>query len=124
MSAPSVWKMRLTFAFCSAKPNWIPRNPKHMFQICQNDSCGLLAMRTLLPVCVVRIVTGLPAAVLAARRQAEAAHGPAETTLHALFSGLSCRRQALDPSRPTRFMHTYSYAHTSLDRLRGTAAVE
>ena len=30
IDAPSVWKMRLTFAFCSAKPNWIPRNPKHM----------------------------------------------------------------------------------------------
>src|SRR6185295_17408274 len=42
--APSVWKMRLTLAFCSAKPNWIPRNPKHMFQICQNDTCGLEVM--------------------------------------------------------------------------------
>ena len=41
MLAPSVWKMRLTLAFCSAKPNWMPRKPKHMFQICQNDSCGL-----------------------------------------------------------------------------------
>src|SRR5690348_16985333 len=39
--APRVWKIRLTLAFCSAKPNWIPRNPKHMFQICQNDSAGL-----------------------------------------------------------------------------------
>jgi hypothetical protein len=39
--APSVWKMRLTFAFCSANPNWMPRNPKHMFQICQNDRVGL-----------------------------------------------------------------------------------
>ena len=27
--------MRLTLAFCSAKPNWMPRKPKHMFQICQ-----------------------------------------------------------------------------------------
>ena len=42
MLAPSVWKMRLTFAFCSAKPNWMPRKPKHMFQICQNDSVGLV----------------------------------------------------------------------------------
>ena len=33
--------MRLTFAFCRAKPNWIPRKPKHMFQICQNVSVGL-----------------------------------------------------------------------------------
>ena len=36
--------MRLTFAFCNANPNWMPRNPKHMFQICQNDNCGLLAI--------------------------------------------------------------------------------
>ena len=35
MLAPSVWKMRLTLAFCSANPNWMPK-PKHMFQICQN----------------------------------------------------------------------------------------
>ena len=41
-SAPRVWKIRLTFAFCSAKPNWMPRKPKHMFQICQNDSAGLV----------------------------------------------------------------------------------
>ena len=40
IEAPSDWKMRLTFAFCSAKPNWIPRNPKHMFQICQKLSAG------------------------------------------------------------------------------------
>ena len=38
--APSVSKMRLTFEFCSANPNWIPRNPKLMFQICQNESVG------------------------------------------------------------------------------------
>ena len=42
-SAPSVWKIRLTLAFCSPKANWIPRNPKHMFQICQNDTCGRAA---------------------------------------------------------------------------------
>jgi hypothetical protein len=41
IDAPSVWKMRLTFAFCRAKPNWMPRKPKHMFQICQNVSVGL-----------------------------------------------------------------------------------
>ncbi len=35
IDAPSDWKIRLTFAFCSAKPTWIPRNPKLMFQICQ-----------------------------------------------------------------------------------------
>ena len=34
--APSVSKIRLTFAFCSAKPNWMPRKPKLMFQISQN----------------------------------------------------------------------------------------
>ena len=40
MLAPSVWKMRLTLAFCSPKANCRPRKPKHMFQICQNDSNG------------------------------------------------------------------------------------
>src|SRR5690606_24857152 len=45
ISAPSVWKMRLTLAFCRANPNWMPRKPKHMFQICQNDSCGLRSIR-------------------------------------------------------------------------------
>src|ERR1700722_20027477 len=38
--APRVWKIRLTFAFCRAKPNCKPRKPKHMFHICQNDSSG------------------------------------------------------------------------------------
>ena len=45
MSAPSVWKMRLTLAFCSAKPNWMPRKPKHMFQICQKLRAGFCVMR-------------------------------------------------------------------------------
>ena len=27
-----------------AKPNWMPRKPKHMFQICQNDSVGLVVI--------------------------------------------------------------------------------
>src|SRR5690348_2272223 len=26
---------------CSAQPNWMPKNPKLMFQICQKVSCGL-----------------------------------------------------------------------------------
>jgi len=39
--APSVSKIRLTFAFCSAKPIWMPRKPKLMFQISQNVSRGL-----------------------------------------------------------------------------------
>src|SRR5438445_2567273 len=43
--APSVWKMRLTFEFCRAKPNWMPRNPKHMFQICQKLRVGLVVMK-------------------------------------------------------------------------------
>ena len=38
--APRVSNIRLTLEFCSAKPNWIPRKPKLMFQICQNDSVG------------------------------------------------------------------------------------
>src|SRR5688500_5952621 len=41
-SAPSVEKMRLVLAFCSAKPNWIPKKPKLMFHSCQNDRRGLL----------------------------------------------------------------------------------
>src|SRR6188768_1791084 len=43
IEAPSVWKMRLMFEFCSWKANWIPRNPKHMFQICQKETCGFAA---------------------------------------------------------------------------------
>jgi hypothetical protein len=39
--APRVSKIRLTLAFCSAKPNWIPRNPKLMFQISQKLRRGL-----------------------------------------------------------------------------------
>src|SRR5579864_8303395 len=39
--------MRLTLAFCSAKPNCRPRKPKHMFQICQKVrtgfGCGICA---------------------------------------------------------------------------------
>src|SRR5690349_18470506 len=38
--APRLWKIQLTLAFCSAKPNCSPRNPKHMFQICQKDNSG------------------------------------------------------------------------------------
>ena len=38
--APSVSKMRLALAFYSPNANWMPRNPKHMFQICQNDRVG------------------------------------------------------------------------------------
>ena len=29
--APSDWKIRLMFAFCSANPIWIPKKPKLMF---------------------------------------------------------------------------------------------
>src|SRR3954451_10562916 len=39
--APRDWKMRLTLAFCRPKANCRPRKPKHMFQICQNDTNGL-----------------------------------------------------------------------------------
>ena len=28
--------MALMFAICSAQPNWMPRNPKLMFQIVRN----------------------------------------------------------------------------------------
>src|SRR5690348_1600917 len=44
--APSVSKIRLTFAFWSAKPNWMPRNPKLMFQICQYERVGLVVIWT------------------------------------------------------------------------------
>src|SRR5690349_14946844 len=33
--------MALTLAICSAQPNWMPRKPKHMFQICQKLRCDL-----------------------------------------------------------------------------------
>src|SRR5215204_5172360 len=29
------------FPICRPQPNWIPRNPKLIFQICQNESVGL-----------------------------------------------------------------------------------
>ena len=32
--------MALMFAICSPQPNWMPRNPNDMFQICQNESRG------------------------------------------------------------------------------------
>ena len=40
MLAPSVWKIRLTLPFCRSNPIWIPRNPKHMFQIWPKLSLG------------------------------------------------------------------------------------
>src|SRR5213080_4528198 len=33
--------MALTLAICSAQPNWMPRKPKLMFQICQKLRCDL-----------------------------------------------------------------------------------
>ena len=38
--APRVSKIRLTFAFWRPKPIWMPRKPKLMFQISQNESFG------------------------------------------------------------------------------------
>jgi hypothetical protein len=38
--APRVSNILLTLEFWSAKPNWIPRKPKLMFQICQNVRVG------------------------------------------------------------------------------------
>src|SRR3546814_8777013 len=46
--------MRLTLAFCRANPNWIPRKPKHMFHICQNDSVGLLFIAPSQEYCALR----------------------------------------------------------------------
>jgi hypothetical protein len=37
---------------CSAKPNWMPRKPNDMFQICQNESAGLEAV----PVACMRVL--------------------------------------------------------------------
>src|SRR5690348_6745331 len=42
--APSVSKIRLTFAFWRANPNWMPRNPKLMFQICQYERVGFVVI--------------------------------------------------------------------------------
>src|ERR1039457_2123399 len=33
--------MALMFAICNPQPNWMPRKPKLMFQICQNVRGGL-----------------------------------------------------------------------------------
>ena len=41
IEAPSVWKIRLTFAFCRAKAIWMPKKPNEMLKICQNESRGL-----------------------------------------------------------------------------------
>lgn len=38
----SVLKMWLVLVFCSVKLNWMLRKLKYMFQICQNDSVGLV----------------------------------------------------------------------------------
>src|ERR1700754_4929395 len=40
-SAPNERRMRLVFAFCSAKPNCIPMKPKLMVMICPSVSGGL-----------------------------------------------------------------------------------
>src|ERR1035437_5603307 len=32
--------MALMLAICRPQPNWMPKNPKLMFQICQNLSCS------------------------------------------------------------------------------------
>ena len=41
--------MVLMLAICSPQPNWMPKNPKLMFQISQNDSRGLVWVSTGLP---------------------------------------------------------------------------
>jgi len=33
ISSPNDWKMRLMFAFCSAKPIWMPKKPKLTFHM-------------------------------------------------------------------------------------------
>src|ERR1035441_6004666 len=42
--------MALMFAICNPQPNWMPRKPKLMFQICQNVRGGL-SMDSFLPHC-------------------------------------------------------------------------
>src|SRR3954451_19176594 len=37
---PSVWKIRLMFEFCSAKPIWMPKNPNEMFHNPASDCRG------------------------------------------------------------------------------------
>ena len=39
--------MALMFAICRPQPNWMPRKPKLMFQICQKPSLGLSMSRSL-----------------------------------------------------------------------------
>src|SRR5215469_15525445 len=34
--------MALMFAICRPQPNWMPRKPKLMFQICQKLRCGFM----------------------------------------------------------------------------------
>ena len=38
--------MALMLAICSAQPNWMPRKPKLMFQICQKLRRGRVAFST------------------------------------------------------------------------------
>ncbi len=40
--------MPLMLASCNPQPNWMPMNPKLMFQICQKLRRGFSAMRLLL----------------------------------------------------------------------------
>ena len=46
--------MALMLAICSAQPNWMPRKPKLMFQICQKLRCGLWSAPSAAP-----LMTGL-----------------------------------------------------------------
>ena len=55
--APSVEKMRLVLAFCSAKPNWMPKKPKLMFHNCQNDRRGFKE-GSCISICVSEIILG------------------------------------------------------------------
>src|SRR5689334_6367415 len=38
--APRFWKIRVAFACGNANPNWIPKAPRQMLQICQAESWG------------------------------------------------------------------------------------
>src|SRR2546425_6270475 len=75
--APRVSKIRLTFAFCSAKPIWMPRKPKLMFQISQNESSGLV--RTALGAVAANSIEG---STSRERRSRETAHHGDTATAH------------------------------------------
>src|SRR5438093_516789 len=88
--------MALTLAICSAQPNWMPRKPKLMFQICQKLSCDLW-MPLALP-----FMSGPPLGVLGPR------HNSSSRLLdeqNLSFMGTDCEMQPpICPQRAERLL--------------------